>query len=1125
MAAKSIDDKDDHSNVYIDALVGDGWHWSGTVTYFFDNDTAAWTDAEKAAYRSALQSWANVANITFQEVFVESQANLVEHSVSDFTLPDALADHATPMDARKSQVAEGRFNYQRYSIQTTETPEYNDAGLVKGGFGYETFVHELGHALGLLHPHATEDGSGLFPGVTLDDASDRGDNNLNQVIYTVMSYNEFDQVSGDSSYGYAAGPMAYDIAAIQYLYGARDANTGSDTYWLPDTNGVGTYWSCIWDTKGVDTIAYGGNGLATIDLRAATLDNSATGGGMISRVTDATTGRGIHGGYTIANGVVIENASGGSNDDTIRGNNAANVLKGNNGNDLLEGFDGDDVLDQGLGGGAMYGGNHNDTLIAGDGADLLDGGNGFDTADYSRSSSGVIIDTTIGKIDGGWATGDTLVDIEKIIGTDYDDHIIMGSGANTIDAGAGNDTLNGGEGGDTLMGGAGDDTLHGGLGADALGGGSGFDIATFQSAVMINLQSGARAGEAVGDTYVSIEQYNGSAYTDTMVASNLQGARFAGGDGVDYLYGGNQGDWLQGGKGADYINGGAGFDTVSYADAAYGITAEMYFDGDASHGRTEGKITAGEWGTDTLVSIESVEGSQFGDYLIGDERANTFWGLGGDDTIVGDQESGPQGSADTMYGGAGNDSILIGANDKAYGGEGYDTASFVGGPIYINYNSNTFSVGGKSIWIAEFEAYMGTGGSDLVIGAAYGETISLGGGNDYLYGDGGDDFLYTGVGTDVMSGGAGYDTMVFHKAMVADWQTGVLDTDISSDSWYSWEAIQGSAGDDIIRTNSWGFSVELRGGGGNDVLATGVTGVVSDILNGEAGNDTLDGGAGDDMLTGGTGADWFVIGAGGGIDTIADFSAEDGDKIDLTGIAGVHGLADLTVMQDSADTIITFASGDGVVLRDFASDALTDDMFLFAPDPGNQAPVDIELSAWTIDENATADTVVGTLAAIDPDLGETFTYELLDDAGGLFAISGDTLVTAGALDYETAASHVVMVRATDSAGNIVDKTFAIDVADGNDTIVASLGSEVMTGGGDADTFVFQAIQSQAGDVDTITDFVVGVDYLQFDGLSVVEQTEADLDGDLLLDTTLALDDGAAIQLLGVSNANPWELMA
>ena len=259
---------------------------------------------------------------------------------------------------------------------------------------------------------------------------------------------------------------------------------------------------------------------------------------------------------------------------------------------------------------------------------------------------------------------------------------------------------------------------------------------------------------------------------------------------------------------------------------------------------------------------------------------------------------------------------------------------------------------------------------------------------------------------------------------------------------------------------------------------------------------------------------------------ITDFNAEEGDKIDLTGIAGVYSVADLTVTQHGArrDRHARPAAK-ACCSTDVAGETLTDDLFLFAPDPGNQAPVDIELLNWTIEENAAVDTVVGTLAAVDPDLGDTFTYELLDDAGGLFAIAGDTLVVAGALDFETAAAHVVTVRATDSAGNIVDKNFAIDVADGNDTIVGSLGSEVMTGGGDADTFVFQAVQSQAGDVDTITDFVVGVDYLQFDGLSVVEQTEADVDGDLLLDTALTLDDGAVVQLLGISNVNPWELMA
>ena len=147
MAAKTIDDKDDHSNAYIDALVGDGWHWSGTITYFFDNDVSIWTAAEKAAYRSALQSWANVANITFQEVFVESEANLVEHSEPSSNMPGDAGQHATPNMATKTHVAQGRFNYEAYG--NDKIPTYNEAGLVKGGYGYETFVHELGHALGL----------------------------------------------------------------------------------------------------------------------------------------------------------------------------------------------------------------------------------------------------------------------------------------------------------------------------------------------------------------------------------------------------------------------------------------------------------------------------------------------------------------------------------------------------------------------------------------------------------------------------------------------------------------------------------------------------------------------------------------------------------------------------------------------------------------------------------------------------------------------------------------------------------------------------------------------------------------------------------------------------------------
>src|SRR5262245_57537993 len=88
------------------------------------------------------------------------------------------------------------------------------------------------------------------------------------------------------NYGWNGGPMAFDIAAIQDLYGANMSyHANADTYVLPDINdvagGTGTYYTCIWDAGGTDEIVYNGIRNATIDLRAATLDNTgnARGGG------------------------------------------------------------------------------------------------------------------------------------------------------------------------------------------------------------------------------------------------------------------------------------------------------------------------------------------------------------------------------------------------------------------------------------------------------------------------------------------------------------------------------------------------------------------------------------------------------------------------------------------------------------------------------------------------------------------------------------------------------------------------------------------------------------------------------------------------------------------------------
>jgi len=171
-------------------------------------------------------------------------------------------------------------------------------------------------------------------------------------------------------YGYEGTPMALDIAALQFLYGADTSfRTGNDIYTLSSANASGTFYSCIWDTGGIDTIRNPSATDSTIDLRAATLLHSANGGGYLSVVD------GINGGFTIAKGAVIENATGGAGVDVITGSSATNTLTGNAGNDLISGLGG------------------TDKIIGGIGADTLAGGGGADDFVY------VAANNSIGQLD------------------------------------------------------------------------------------------------------------------------------------------------------------------------------------------------------------------------------------------------------------------------------------------------------------------------------------------------------------------------------------------------------------------------------------------------------------------------------------------------------------------------------------------------------------------------------------------------------------------------------------------------------------------------------------------------------------------------------------------------------
>lgn len=254
--------------------------------------------------------------------------------------------------------------------------------LERGGFSYAVILHEFGHAHGIAHPHDTGGGSEIMLGVSASQGS-YGVYNLNQGVYTVMSYNDaWDfHPDGPSSFsiagidnGWSATLGAFDIAVLQQRYGIiNPLNTGDTVYSLTDVVNDAAYQT-IWDTGGNDTIEYTGPRDAQIDLTAATLDYTPTGGGVISflyNLPGLPGSQEIKGGFTIANGVVVENATGGSGNDILLGNSSNNVLTGNDGNDQLLGRGGNDRIIAGAGNDRVEGGDGLDVVTLGAGNDIF----------------------------------------------------------------------------------------------------------------------------------------------------------------------------------------------------------------------------------------------------------------------------------------------------------------------------------------------------------------------------------------------------------------------------------------------------------------------------------------------------------------------------------------------------------------------------------------------------------------------------------------------------------------------------------------------------------------------------------------------------------------------------------
>ena len=286
---------------------------------------------------------------------------------------------------------------------------------------------------------------------------------------------------------------------------------------------------------------------------------------------------------------------------TIHGNALAETLFSGTGNDTIVANGGDDFL------------------VGSFGDDTLNGGAGIDTVDYGDVAGGVVINLKNGSQASAAAGNDTLIGIENVTGSDFDDHFDLDNAVNVVQGGAGNDFAQGFGGDDTILGGDGEDDLNGGAGEDSLSGGAGNDF----------LDGGFDNDTLLGDG--GDDDLRGASGFDTLL----------GGLGNDILRGQGGEDHLDGGLGNDELRGGGRNDTL--------------------FGNEGDDLLFGEFGEDTLY------GGNGNDTLSGANEADTLYGEAGDDILNGGF------AIDTLYGGSGNDTLDGGGgNDRLEGGLGDD---------------------------------------------------------------------------------------------------------------------------------------------------------------------------------------------------------------------------------------------------------------------------------------------------------------------------------------------------------------------------------------------------------------------------------------------------------------------
>jgi Ca2+-binding RTX toxin-like protein len=418
----------------------------------------------------------------------------------------------------------------------------------------------------------------------------------------------------------------------------------------------------------------------------------------------------------------------------------------------------------------------------------------------------------------------------------------------------------------------------------------------------------------------------------------------------------------------------------------------------------------------------------------------------------------------------------------------------------------------------------GTEGADTLKGGTGNDTLNGLGGNDYLTGLGGADTMTGGLGDDHYVVDNAGDRTVEQAGQGGDTVDSTITWTLQANTEYlnllGTAAINGTGTDagNVLRGND--AANTLSGLGGNDVI------------DGKGGNDRVDGGAGDDTLTGGAGADVFVTGQGR--DVVLDYV----DGTDKIAVVGWSAWTSLT--QQGADTVVTFSSGDSVVLKNVQASTVTSADFQFGgsqsppppppPPPSGGVTLTGTDAADTLKGGSGNDTLSG-LGGNDYLNGAAGADAMTGGAGNDYFVvdnAGDTTVEqAGggqdsveawitwALAANTEYLNLGGTAAINGTGNGLDNVVRGNSAAntlsglaGNDTLEGKGGNDTLTGGVGIDTFLFRPGSGQ----DRITDWQDGTDRLDFTGFGTARPTITQSGAD----TVVAFSTGETVTLAGVS---------